>query len=174
MASHTAPTTQTNNNINVINRLIVVDTPQSHTHTRTTTTTTTAATIATTTTTMRLVTINTPFCLRKDAGDASEGGGFFFVNNGILVFRDDTMMFYIYEGETFQNDGYNSVPALQINLRTVASIDFKKIHSTGLNFEGGLVAVTGLFDRKSEEIVTIKMNRTDYKLLATLLKEMDL
>ena len=123
---------------------------------------------------MRLVTINTPLCLRKDAGDASEGGGFFFVNNGILVFRDDTMMFYIYEGETFQNDGYNSVPALQINLRTVASIDFKKIHSTGLNFEGGLVAVTGLFDRKSEEIVTIKMNRTDYKLLATLLKEMDL
>ena len=123
---------------------------------------------------MRLVTINTPFCLRKDVGDTNEGGGFFFVNNGILVFRDDTMMFYIYEGETFQNDGYNSVPALQINLRTVASIDFKKIHSTGLNFEGGLVAVTGLFDRKSEEIVTIKMNRTDYKLLATLLKEMDL
>ena len=50
---------------------------------------------------MRLVTINTPFCLRKDAGDTSDGGGFFFVNNGILVFRDDTMMINIYEGEAF-------------------------------------------------------------------------
>ena len=124
---------------------------------------------------MRLVTINTPFCLRKDVGDASEGEGFFFVDNGILVFRDDTMMFYIYEGETFRtNGGYNSIPALQINLRTVASIKFKKTYSTGLNFEGGMMTITGVFDRESQEIVTIKMNRTDYKLLATLLKEMDL
>ena len=123
---------------------------------------------------MRLVTINTPFCLRKDVGDANEGEGFFFVNNGILVFRDDTMMFYIYEGETFQNGGYNSIPALQINLRTVASIKFKKTFSTGLNFEGGMMTITGVFDRENEEVVTIKMNRTDYKLLATLLKEMDL
>ena len=121
---------------------------------------------------MKLVTIYAPFCLRKDVGDASEGGGFFFVDNGILVFRDDTMMFYIYEEETFQtNGGYNSTPALQINLRTVASIEFKKTYSTGMNFEGGLVAVTGMFDRKSEEIVTIKMKRTDYKLLATVLKD---
>ena len=121
---------------------------------------------------MKLVTINTPFCLRKDAGHASEG--FFFVNNGVLVFRDDTMMITIYEAETFQNGGYNSIPALQINLRTVASIKFKKTHSTGLNFEGGMMTTTGVFDRENEEVVTIKMNRTDYKLLATLLKEMDL
>ena len=120
---------------------------------------------------MRLVTIYTPFCLRKDVGDASEGGGFFFVDNGILVFRDDTMMISIYEEETFQTNGYNSIPALQINLRTVASIKFKKTYSTGMNFEGGMMTITGLFDRKTEEIVTIKMNRTDYKLLATLLKE---
>ena len=124
---------------------------------------------------MRLVTINTPFCLRKDAGDTSEGGGFFFVNNGILVCRDDTMMISIYEGETFRtNGGYNSIPALQINLRTVASIEFKKTYSTGLNFEGGMMTITGVFDRENEEVVTIKMNRTDYKLLATLLKTMDL
>ena len=121
---------------------------------------------------MRLVTINTPLCLRKDAGHASEG--FFFVNNGVLVFRDDTMMISIYEAETFQNGGYNSTPALQINLRTVASIEFKKTYSTGLNFEGGMMTITGLFDRETEEIVTIKMNRTDYKLLATLLKATDL
>ena len=96
---------------------------------------------------MRLVTINTPFCLRKDAGDASEGGGFFFVNTGILVFRDDTMMISIYEGETFRtNGGYNSIPALQINLRTVTSIEFKKIYSTRLNFEGGMMTITGVFD----------------------------
>ena len=121
---------------------------------------------------MRLVTINTPFCLRKDAGDTSEGGGFFFVNNGILVFRDDEMMMNIYEGEAFRtNGGYTSIPALRINLRTVASIEFKKIYSTRLNFEGGMMTITGLFDRETEEIVTIKMNRTDYKLLATLLKE---
>ena len=123
---------------------------------------------------MKLVTINAPFCLRKDVDDASEGEGFFFVNNGILVFRDDTMMFYIYEGETFRNGGYNSIPVLHINLRTVASIKFKKTYSTGLNFEGGMMTITGVFDRESEEIVTIKMNRTDYKLLATVLKEMDL
>ena len=123
---------------------------------------------------MRLVTINTPFCLRKDAGDTSEGGGFFFVNNGILVCRDDTMMISIYEGETFRSGGYNSTPALQINLRTVASIKFKKTYSTGLNFEGGMVTITGMFDREKQEIVTIKMNRTDYKLLAALLKAMDL
>ena len=122
---------------------------------------------------MRLVTINTPFCLRKDAGDASNEG-FFFVNSGILVFRDDTMMISIYEGETFQNGGYNSIPALQINLRTVASIKFRKTYSTGLNFEGGMMTITGVFDRENEEVITIKMNRTDYKLLATLLKEMDL
>ena len=122
---------------------------------------------------MRLVTINTPFCLRKDVG-ASEGEGFFFVNNGILVFRDDTMMISIFEGETFRNGGYNSTPALQINLQTVASITFKKIYSTGLNFEGGMMTITGVFDRENEEVVTIKMNRTDYKLLAMLLKEMDL
>ena len=121
---------------------------------------------------MKLVTINTPFCLRKDAGHASEG--FFFVNNGVLVFRDDTMMITIYEAEMFRNDGYNSIPALQINLRTVASIKFKKTYSTGLNFEGGMMTITGVFDRESQEIVTIKMNRTDYKLLATLLKKMDL
>ena len=124
---------------------------------------------------MKLVTINTPFCLRKDVSDANEGGGFFFVNNGILVFRDDTMMISIYEGETFRtNGGYNSIPALQINLRTVASIEFKKTYSTGLNFEGGMMTITGVFDRESQEIVTIKMNRTDYKLLATLLKTIDL
>ena len=124
---------------------------------------------------MRLVTINTPFCLRKDAGDTSDGGGFFFVNNGILVFRDDTMMINIYEGEAFRtNGGYTSIPALQMNLRTVTSIEFKKIYSTGLNFEGGMVTVTGLFDRENEEVITIKMNRIDYKLLATLLKEMNL
>ena len=105
---------------------------------------------------MRLVTINTPFCLRKDAGDTSEGGGFFFVNNGILVFRDDEMMISIYEGETFRNGGYNSTPALQINLRTVASIKFKKTYSTGLNFEGGMMTITGMFDRENQEIVTIK------------------
>ena len=121
---------------------------------------------------MRLVTIYTPFCLRKDVGDASEGGGFFFVDNGILVFRDDTMMISIYEEETFQtNGGYDSTPALQINLRTVASIEFKKTYSTGLNFEGGMMTITGLFDQETAEIVTIKMNRTDYKLLATVLKD---
>ena len=65
-----------------------------------------------------------------------------------------------------------SLPALQMNLRTVASIEFKKIYSTRLNFEGGMMTVTGMFDRENEEIVTIKMSRTDYKLLATLLKEM--
>ena len=118
---------------------------------------------------MRLVTINTPFCLRKDAGESNEG--FFFVNNGILVFRDDTMMVSIYESESFQSGGYNSIPALRINLQTVVSIEFKKIYSTRLNFEGGMMTITGLFDRETEEIVTIKMNRTDYKLLATLLKE---
>ena len=124
---------------------------------------------------MRLVTINTPFCLRKDVGDASEGEGFFFVNNGILVFRDDTLMISIYEEETFRtNGGYDSIPALRINLQTVASIKFKKTYSTNLNFEGGMMKITGVFDRETEEIVTIKMNRTDYKLLATLLKEMDL
>ena len=58
-----------------------------------------------------------------------------------------------------------------MNLRTVTSIEFKKIYSTRLNFEGGMMIITGLFDRKTEEIVTIKMNRTDYKLLAKLLKE---
>ena len=121
---------------------------------------------------MRLVTINTPLCLRKDAGHASEG--FFFVNTGVLVFRDDTMMINIYEGETFRNSGHDSIPALQINLRTVVSIKFKKTYSTNLNFEGGMMTITGVFDRETEEIVTIKMNRTDYKLLATLLKEMDL
>ena len=67
-----------------------------------------------------------------------------------------------------------SLPALQMNLRTVASIEFKKIYSTRLNFEGGMVTVTGLFDKENEEVITIKMNRTDNKLLATLLKEMDL
>ena len=96
------------------------------------------------------------------------------MNNGILVCRDDTMMISIYEGETFRNGGYNSTPALQINLRTVASIKFKKTYSTGLNSEGGMMTLTGMFDRESEEVVTIKMNRTDYKLLAMLLKEMDL
>ena len=70
--------------------------------------------------------------------------------------------------------GYNSTPALRINRRTVASIKFKKTFSTGLNFEGGMMTITGVFDRENEEVVTIKMNRTDYKLLATLLKEMDL
>ena len=85
---------------------------------------------------MRLVTINAPFCSQKHVGHASEG--FYFVNNGVLVFRDDNMMITIYEGKTFQtNGGYDSIPALQINLRTVASIEFKKIYSTGLNFEGG-------------------------------------
>ena len=124
---------------------------------------------------MRLVTINTPFCLRKDAGDTSEGGGFFFVNTGILVFRDDTMMITIYEGETFwTNGGYDSIPALRINLETVVSIKFKKIYSTGLNFEGGMMRITGMFDRENQEIVTIKMSRTDYKLLAMLLKATDL
>ena len=122
---------------------------------------------------MKLVTINAPFCLRNDVGHASKEG-FFFVNNGILVFRDDTMMISIYEGETFRSGGYNSTPALQINLRTVASIKFKKTYSTGLNFEGGMVTITGMFDREKQEIVTIKMNRTDYKLLAALLKAMDL
>jgi len=129
VASHTAPTTQTNNNNNVINRLIVVDTPQSHTHT---TTTTAIATTTTTTTSlpvptntylhigipinMRLVTINTSLCLRKDAGDASKGGGFFFVNTGILVFRDDTMMMNIYKGEAFRtNGGYTSIPTCITN-----------------------------------------------------------
>ena len=61
-----------------------------------------------------------------------------------------------------------------MNLRTVTSIEFKKIYSTGLNFEGGMMTVTGMFDWENEEIVTIKMSRTDYKLLATLLKEMGL
>ena len=71
--------------------------------------------------------------------------------------------------------GYNSTPALRINRRTVASIKFKKTYSPGLNFEGGMMmTITGLFDQESQEIVTIKMNRTDYKLLATVLKEMDL
>ena len=122
---------------------------------------------------MRLVVISTPFCLRKDVGHASDG--FFFVSDGILVLRDDTMMITIYENKTFRtNGGYNSVPALQINLRTVASIKFKKTYSTGLNFEGGMMTITGVFDRENEEVVTIKMNRTDYKLLATVLKEMDL
>ena len=122
---------------------------------------------------MRLVTINTPFCLRKDVGHASEG--FYFVNNGVLVFRDDTMMITIYEGETFRtNGGYDSIPALRINLQTVVLIEFKKIYSTGLNFEGGMMTITGMFDRENQEIVTIKMNRTDYKLLAMLLKATDL
>ena len=121
---------------------------------------------------MRLVTINAPFCLRKDVGHPNEG--FFFVNNGILVLRDDTRMIHIYEGETFRNGGYDSIPALQINLQTIASIKFKKTYSNGLNFEGGMATITGMFDRENEEIVTIKMNRTDYKLLATVLKEMDL
>ena len=117
---------------------------------------------------MRLVTINTPFCLRKDVGHASEG--FYFVNNGVLVFRDDTMMITIYEGETFRtNGGYDSIPALRINLETVVSIKFKKIYSTRLNFEGGM-----MIDRENQEIVTIKMSRTDYKLLAMLLKATDL
>ena len=70
--------------------------------------------------------------------------------------------------------GYNSIPALHINLRNVALIKFKKTYSTGLNFEGGMVTVPGMFDRETEEIVTIKMNRIDYKLLATLLKAMNL
>ena len=34
-----------------------------------------------------------------------------------------------------------------------------------------MVTVTGLFDKENEEVITIKMNRIDYKLLATLLKE---
>ena len=121
------------------------------------------------------MTINAPFCLRKDVRDASKGGGFFFVNNGILVCRDDTMMIPIYDGETFRtNGGYNSVPASQINFWTVTSIEFTKIYSTGLNFEGGIVTVTGRFDREIEDIITIKMIRIDYKLLATLLKEIGL
>lgn len=68
--------------------------------------------------------------------------------------------------------GYNSTPALRIiNLRTVASIKFKKTYNIGLNFEGGMMmTITGLFDQESQEIVTIKMNQTDYNLLATLLK----
>ena len=136
------------------------------------TTTTTATTTAIYTTSMRLVTINAPFCLRKDVGHPNEG--FFFVNNGILVLRDDTRMIHIYEEETFRNGGYDSIPALQINLQTIASIKFKKTYSNGLNFEGGMATITGMFDRENEEIVTIKMNRTDYKLLATVLKEMDL
>lgn len=112
---------------------------------------------------MRLVIINTPFCLQNNFGDTSEGGGFFFVNNGILVFQDNTIMITIYEGEMFRtNGGYDSIPALQINLGTVALIEFKKIYSTGLNFEGGMVTITGMFDQENQEIVTLKMNRTDY------------
>ena len=94
-------------------------------------------------------------CLRKDIVGACKG--FFFVNYGILVFRDDTMMISIYEGESFRtNGGYSSTPVLQINLRTVASIKFKKTYSTGLNFEGGMMTITGMFDRENQEIVTIK------------------
>ena len=121
--------------------------------------------------------------MQKDVGHASEG--FYFVNNGVLVFHDNTMMIHIYEGETFWNGGYNSIPpALLINLlQTVASIEFKKIHSiqytvyssTRLNFEGGMMTITGVFNWDSQKIVTtIKMNRTNYKLLAMLLKEVGL
>ena len=97
-----------------------------HTQVTTTTTTTTtietitATTTATTTTTTlpahthrhttqyettRVVTINAPFCLQKDVNHASKEGGF-FVNNGILVLRDDIMMISIYEGETFRTNGW--------------------------------------------------------------------
>ena len=37
-----------------------------------------------------------------------------------------------------------------------------------------MVTITGMFDQEKQELVTIKMNRTDYKLLAALLKAMDL
>ena len=123
---------------------------------------------------MRLVTINAPFCLRKDVGHASEEG-FFIVDKGVLVCRDDTMMINIYEEETFRTNGYvNSIPALQINLQTVASIRFQKVISTSSHpYEGGKMIVTGVFDREQEEIVTIKMmNRDHFNLLLTLLKGM--
>ena len=120
---------------------------------------------------MRLVTINAPFYLQKNVNHASKEGWFYVNNNGILGLRDDTMMISIYKGEKFwTNSGYNSTPALRINLRTVASIKFKKTYSTGLNFEGGMMTITGLFDQESQEIATIKMNQTNYNLLATLLK----
>ena len=123
---------------------------------------------------MKLVTIYAPFCLRKDVGHASEEG-FFIVDKGVLVCRDDTMMINIYEEETFRTNGYvNSIPALQINLQTVASIRFQKVISTSSRpYEGGKMIVTGVFDREQEEIVTIKMmNRDHFNLLLTLLKGM--
>ena len=128
---------------------------------------------------VRIVTIQAPFCLRKDANDASTGSrfdtrdGFFIADKGILVFRDDTMMVNIYEQEAFRTNGLNSIPVLQINLQTVASIQFRKIISTSSRpYEGGTMIITGRFDREKDEIVTIKMmNRDDYKLLVTLLRE---
>ena len=121
---------------NAINRLCVFNTPHKHKHNKNKKNNTHTPPTTTTTTTirrrqlvylyrqihigipinMRLVTINAPFCLRKDVGDASEGEGFFFVNNGILVFRDDTMMMNIYKGEAFRtNGGYTSIPTCITN-----------------------------------------------------------
>ena len=92
------------------------------------------------------------FYLRNDVGDASKEG-FFFVGNGILVVRDDTEIINIYEGEAFRtNGGYDSIPVLQINLRTVASIEFKKIYSTGLNFEGGMMTITNRCVRSRKSV----------------------
>ena len=76
-----------------------------------------------------------------------------FVDNGILVVHDDTKIINIYEGEAFRtNGGFDSIPVLQINLRTVASIEFKKIYSTGLNFEGGMMTITNRCVRSRKSV----------------------
>ena len=129
---------------------------------------------------MRFVTIEAPYCLRKDndnvAGTSTSGDtrdGFYIVDQGILVSYIDEKMIRIYERDSFQSNGYNSTPALQINLQTVASMRFMKFVSKRLSHAGGMMVVTGVLDRGKEEIVTIKMeNRDNYKLLVESLKAM--
>jgi|TARA_B110001452_G_C15202191_1_gene417176 hypothetical protein len=121
---------------------------------------------------MAFVTIDASLCLRKDADSA--GDGYFFVNHGIVTLNHKEKLINIYEKETFLLDGYDSTPALQINLvqRNALKIKFKTIYSSHYNCKAGKVVLTGVFDRGKEEIVTIKIsNIEDYKLLAKSLKK---
>ena len=99
------------------------------------------------------------------------------VDDGIVAIKSSTGIALIFERSDWDIYGHEAGGAdrrkLKIDLRS-HRVRLFKTHSEFLHHSGATMIITGEFDRKKDEVITIRMGRDNVRLVLELLRRLGL
>ena len=126
---------------------------------------------------MSHISISASHIQRKNADNQSDSNGYNMVDDGLVAIKTATGIALIFKRSNWDIYGHKvggaDLRKLKIDMR-MHPVQFIKTHSSFLNHSGATIIITGTFDRKVAEVITIKTTRNDAKLVRKVLKRLNL